>query len=272
MTRTVTFSRLGSWGQFANQLFHIAAVLGYAARHAARPCLPRWRCAVTGRDYEAEFPAIREYYGTPGEGLVYAEPSFAYAEIPAAEHIDLRGNFQCSRYFAPCADAIRDLFAEPRAVGAVLDEATAALGLSDFAALHVRFYAHPTRDHGKGPMEALPLGYTAEALRRLGTDLPVFVATDNRRLLAAALGTIRPAGRIVVSTFDDHLLDFYMLARARRLAIANSSFSWWAAWLGRQQEVVLAPHRYYWFSREVRRDPFWTPRDLYPPQFREITW
>lgn len=272
MARTVTFSKLGDHGQFGNQLFQIAAVLGYAARTGARPCLPPWRCAVSGHDYERHFPAFARYRGRPGRAQLYAEPSFAFREIPPAEHLDLRGNFQCARYFEHCADAIRELYAEPPVIGEALDRALAGLGLGDFAAMHVRFYADPVRDIGHGPIEALPLGYYAAALRHLGSDLPVVITTDNRRLLAAALRVIRPAARVILSPCESHLQDFFLLARARRIAIANSSFSWWAAWLGRAKELVVAPHRYYWFSPEVRHHPFWTPRDLYPPDFREIPW
>ena len=272
MTGTVTFSRLGDWGQFANQLFQISVVLGYAARHGAEPRLPPWRCAMTGVDYEAWFPGIRRYVGDAPEATLYQEPGFPYAEIPPAEHIDLRGNFQCERYFAHVAPDIRALFAEPPAIAAELDAYIRDLGLGAFAALHMRFYAHPTRDKGKGPMEALPLAYTQRALAALGSDLPIVVATDNHALLDAALRIIRPEGRIIVSDRTSHLADFFLLARARRIAISNSSFSWWAAWLGGAKERVLAPHRYYWFNRDVRHDPFWNPRDLYPRQFREIAW
>lgn len=270
--RTATFSKLGDWGQSGNQLFHIAVVLGYAARHGARPCLPPWRCTVTGRDYERDFPAFGQYRGSFSDGELYQEPSFGYVDIPPARHIDLRGNFQCCRYFEDCEDDIRALLVEPPCVRDELDRTLAALGIADFAAMHVRFYAHATRDKGKGPVEALPLGYYARALQRLGSDLPVFIATDNRVLLAAALQRIRPAGRIILSEFDDHLLDFFMLSRARRLAIANSSFSWWAAWLGRSKDRVVAPHRFYWFNSEVRADPFWVTRDLYPRHFLETAW
>ncbi len=38
------------------------------------------------------------------------------------------------------------------------------------------------------------------------------------------------------------LADFYLLSRCAHFVIANAAFSWWAAWLGRDEDsIVHAP-------------------------------
>jgi hypothetical protein len=32
----------------------------------------------------------------------------------------------------------------------------------------------------------------------------------------------------------------------------------------------LAPHRYFWFTRDARKSPHWDTRDLYPANFQEL--
>jgi hypothetical protein len=53
--------------------------------------------------------------------------------------------------------------------------------------------------------------------------------------------TVLPAGRWE--------RDLYLMHRCRHHITANSSFSWWGAWLGRPGGTVVAPR--LWFSRDV---------------------
>jgi len=55
-----------------------------------------------------------------------------------------------------------------------------------------------------------------------------------------------------------------LMTRARYHIIANSSFSWWGAWLaGRKDGAVIAPQR--WFG-----DPAIDTVDLIPPGWQRL--
>ncbi len=265
---TVTFSKLGEHGQFGNQLFQIAATLGYAARHGARPMLPRWRCRVAQRDYDNEFPAIRRYYGNPPASTLYKEPSFAFAPVPFMKHVDLEGNFQSEDYFVHIKDEVVSLFAEPEAIKSELEAFCASERLTRFDAIHFRTYSHPDRDNGV--MTKLPDEYFKAALELLSGDRPLVIATDDKPAAGPFIERASAGRRVIPLTFPDPLRDFYMLSRASRIAISNSSFSWWAAYLGPEKEAIIAPHRYFWFGPNDRKNPFWDPRDLYPDKFHEL--
>jgi Glycosyl transferase family 11 len=60
------------------------------------------------------------------------------------------------------------------------------------------------------------------------------------------------------------LHDLYLMSQASHHIIANSTYSWWAAWLGKKQnQVVLTPPR--WFTKDITAPiseklcPGWTP-------------
>ena len=118
-------------------------------------------------------------------------------------------------------------------------------------------------------MEPLPDRYFVRALERLEGGCPLVIATDDKRRLPALLARNNIARQYHMLDFEDSLIDFFMLSRARRIAISNSSFSWWAAYLGRPKDAIIAPQRYYWFDRKERSNPFYNTSTLYPNNFEE---
>ncbi len=264
----VTFPRLGSHGQFGNQLFQISACLGYAARFGAEPRLPEWVCSYSGINYGNIFEGIKKYYGQLPRATLYQEQNFTYADIPLMQKIDLRGNFQCERYFENAEEQIRSIFAEPVFITKQLDEYILENKLGAFSAIHFRSYSHPVNDLNH-PMARLPEAYYLSALQALGDSKSLLIATDDKEFVASFLARHHIRRDVHVLTFDNPLLDFFALTRAKHLAISNSSFSWWAAYLSNAKRVS-APHRYFWFSDHVRRNPFWDTRTLYPKHFQEI--
>lgn len=265
----VTFPKLGCMGQFGNQLFQISAVLGYAAEYGCRPVLPEWHCEQTDRHHDSYFPAVRAFYGRV-RGPLLAEKNFSYEKLPFVFNANLAGYFQSEKYFEAVAPQVKKLFAEPEAITRRLDDYCAAHGLSDFDGLHIRSYLHE-RDQGDG-LEMLPDAYFKSILATLRTDRPLVIATDKKKIAADLLSRCPVDRPVHMLTFDEDLLDFYMLSRASRIAISNSSFGWWAAYLGKKKELILAPDHRHWFRAATRPGPGWSTKDIYPSAFREVTW
>jgi len=266
----VTHSRLGQLGQFGNQLFFIAAVLGYAKRFDCQPILPRWFCVMRRRDYGELFPKIEKYRGDMNGTEVKVERC-AYGSVPFVYDADLNGFFQSEKNFDNVKDEIRELFSEPPAIANALDEYCREHGLSRFNAMHFRFYTSPDTD-GFGQNEThvpLPDWYFLEAIERLSDGAPIVIATDDKERLRSFIERTRAKGIFHILTFADALLDFYMIARAEKIAIANSSFSWWAAYLSEAKEIYAPPHS-IWFSGPLASLPRLDMSDLYPAQFKEI--
>jgi hypothetical protein len=185
----------------------------------------------------------------------------------------LSGYFQSYMYFADLADALRrelrlnrPLARERQAMARLFED-------SRTAAVHVR------SAHGRGTdgtvisrewqRNALPEAYYRRALAELeergaGRRLVVFADEGGR-------GPMRIwEGRevlMVPGSANRAADDLVLMSLARHKIIANSTYSWWAAWLGNcPAGSTLAPARWFLHRRRQR------VRDLLPPEWQVVDW
>lgn len=195
----------------------------------------------------------------------YSEKSFAYDPdiLGLSAPVTLDGYFQSERYFNAEAALIRADF-QPKASLADGIERLAGSVLPSGASvsLHVR-----RGDYVEAKNQAFhgltPLTYYDRALARLServTIMPtICVFTDDPGWVRANLSL--PAGTRYVSEHTSTALeDLALMSRCSHHITANSSFSWWGAWLNpRADKIVITPSQ--WFQPSAGLDT----RDLRPP-------
>ena len=159
----------------------------------------------------------------------------------------LAGYWQSEKYFADQADAIRADFAFTDPLDEQNADAAAQIAASIAVAVHVRRGDYVTDPGARDFLGTLPLDYyssAAELVRRRAPDAHFFVFSDDPDWCRAHLRLGGP------TTFVDHnegrgALDLRLMTLCRHHVIANSSFSWWGAWLARPEgQIVVAPRRW----------------------------
>lgn len=159
-----------------------------------------------------------------------------------AGSIYLNGYWQSHRYVEDAADVIRaELTPASEPSGANRDW-FARIASTNAVCLHVRrgdyLYAAPER-----PL-ICSLSYYDAAIRHMRKALQeprIFVFSDD---IAWCRSTFTSADIAFVDGNgpDDATEDLRLMAACRHHIIANSSLSWWGAWLGRHREqIVVAP-------------------------------
>lgn len=171
--------------------------------------------------------------------------------LRARGDVYLEGYWANEKYFKNIETVIREEFtvtAEPTG-----DDLAAARAIQRVAAvgLHVRRgdYAQDsvTRSfHGLASVD-----YYREAVARLTAtvrDPHFFVFSDDADWVRQHLRLDYPTTYVTHNTADRGHEDLRLMALCRHHIIANSSFSWWGAWLGRHPEqLVFAPAK--WLNR-----------------------
>jgi Glycosyl transferase family 11 len=178
---------------------------------------------------------------TTAEGHSYEV--FDQSLFELRSHTWLSGWFQSEGYFAANSARVREWF-QPRAEDALrLQEIVAGWPAAPegMVAVHVR-----RRDYGQirdslshndqGWM--LPMSYYRIALDRVPRGAALAVFSDDPNWAEREFADRRPW----VSRDNSAVVDMFLMARCRWNVTANSSFSWWAAWLNTwRDKVVFAP-------------------------------
>ena len=109
--------------------------------------------------------------------------------------------------------------------------------------------------------------YYREALARLkagaGEGAELFVFSDDAVAAEQVLNFV-PKSRLVHVRGDQGRPweDMALMARCRHHVIANSSFSWWGAWLSRSPDKIVVAPRAWFAPAELKK---LSTADLYPP-------
>jgi hypothetical protein len=196
------------------------------------------------------------------------DPEAAAGEYcrPEGKNLILDGHWQSLRWFKDQEPAIRSDFRFKTELPATVASWAARIKSAASVAVHVRRGDYVSDPQVAAVHGTLPPSYYAEAagtLGGLGIGPQFFIFSDDPDWAEAHLQLPGPASvvRCPAGVADHESLRLMMLCR--HAIIANSTFSWWGAWLAEHPgQVVVAPRQ--WFgAREA-------PDSLFPPSWLVI--
>jgi hypothetical protein len=190
-------------------------------------------------------------FGTRPHVLAEQGKDFDPRSLKVKAPVLLIGHWQNERYFASVAQELRDRLLVPRHAPSERNRALAAQCKETItASIHVRRgdYVHnskATAYHG-----VLPTEYFQAAANELIQDHGVqhfMLFSDDPEWVKDNLQLPCPSTMVDHNTGDESHWDLWLMKQCAHNIIANSSFSWWGAWLGDPQgRTVIAPRN--WFA------------------------
>jgi len=222
-------------GRLGNQLFQMAATICHAVSNGLDYCLPN--ATINERVWPKYVNVEPCCNGSAKNFRVYREKTHAYIDIGPLDNIQLHGFFQSEKYFRVCRDQILKLF-----------------GIKwnykkGWVSIHVRrgdYVVH----HDKHP--PVTMDYLALAIEYMYTRgyVNFLVFSDDILYCQKEFGLIGAVFKDCIFEFSkgkSEIVDLEEMSGCEHNIIANSTFSWWAAWLNRNpKKIVIAPK--IWFG------------------------
>jgi hypothetical protein len=190
------------------------------------------------------------------QGLV-VEPHFHYwrevSNVPVDSY--LTGYWQSERYFRNAAQTIRSSFIFKPPLNQRNAELVKQIERVNAISLHVRrgdYVKNPktTAIHGVCPLEYYrsAIRYVAERVE----NSSFFIFSDDTAWVKENLKIDFPLQYVDHNQGSESYNDMRLMSLCRHHIIANSSFSWWGAWLNpRPDKIVLAPRKWFANNNDV---------------------
>jgi hypothetical protein len=210
-----------------------------------------WRKTKVGRNIMARnrfsFLRGKNYYKEIDLGfnkMVFSLPDSCY----------LDGFWQTEKYFFPCSSEIRKQYNFITPLTNKNREIASKITNSNSVSLHVRLGDYVSQEgqfHG-----VCSLDYYEKAMQYVEERISnptYFVFSDDIESARKFLRINRSVFFVDYNHGQESFNDMRLMSLCRNHIIANSSFSWWGAWLNREPDkLVVAPNR--WFMDERYAD------------------
>jgi hypothetical protein len=259
---TLAFNHLGKLGQMGNQMFQYAATKGIASKLNVPFMIPDHREIFDDGIGNRYTILLYDTFNLDGQrGILQTqnyiqEGDFYFQErffnLPK-DDVSLYGFFQTEKYFKHIEDDIRKDFTFHDDISTVCKD---SLNLVDNPiALHIRRGDFIINSGNHPP---LGLDYYEKALKEFDDGRNVIIFSDDTKWCKEQ--KLFESDRFIVAEDNDQFHDLCLMSMCDDFIIANSTFSWWGAWLGNRGKVI-APKK--WFGPNLDHDT----KDLYCPDW-----
>ena len=176
----------------------------------------------------------------------------------------LEGYWQSFKYFERHRELICREFSLRDAPDPRNQEMAARIRKVEAVAIHIRrgdYVMDATANAVHGTCDLQYYQRAVEVMVRKVKNPHFFVFTDDPVWAKSNLTLCGPLEVVDHNLGERDHLDLWLMSQCRHFIIANSSFSWWGAWLGqRKQKTVIAPKRWFKIDKypaEDRIPPEW---------------
>ena len=264
----LAFNELGNNGRLGNQMFQYAALRGIAANKGYEWCIPPFGIPRIDNYSLANCFKMQNVGSNNqrildnGHAPVVVERQFHYDDELrklCPNDVSIHGFFQTAKYFAGIEDSIREDFTFHDEILGPCQEMISSLDETPLF-LHVRrgdpnlvdargFKWSYTQCSSQHPPQ--PLEYYEEALKLFPEETPVVVFSDSPEWVKEQ--EFFEADRFLISEPEEKYpdgsytpyVDLCLMSLCSGAIIANSSLSWWGAWLQNGRGTVVAPKMWF---------------------------
>jgi hypothetical protein len=185
----------------------------------------------------------------------FVENKFSYNEKieETAKDCYLSGYWQSYRYFQSIELLLREEFSFKDNLNQINSDRIKKIKNEASVSLHLRRKDFLNRKH-QSIHDACSIEYYMEAVEYIANTVSTpffFIFSDDMEWARAKLKLNYPYEFVSGNIENQSYIDMQLMSQCKHNIIANSSFSWWGAWLNSYpKKIVIAPKR--WFADEKK--------------------
>lgn len=225
-------------GRLGNNLFQIAACIGYAKKHGVNWAIQKGYIEPGFQVFQVDqfLPHLPSNDGVHFKR--YNEPFFDYQEIPFhPEGVRPVGFWQSIKYFEHCQDEVKKVINLPFYGG-----------FKDYCGIHARRGDYVMLDTNFPPVNVDYFKLAIPKMIERGYE-KFIVCSDGMEWCEEVLPANFPDVHFEFSKGFNEWQDMALMGSCGANIIANSSFSWWSAFLNpHEDKYVISPHGTSWFG------------------------
>ena len=252
----IGFNFLGKMGQLGNQMFEYASLRGIAKNRGFNFCIPYHREVFDdGIGNKLRIELFDPFVMTNVNNLniqlidqdrpIVKESGFGFDQKlfdECPDWVSLQGYFQTEKYFKDIEDEIREDFTFKNEISLLCKHNMSEVDRP--IALHIRRGDFLRNSHNH---TNLGLDYYEKCLNKFESDRTVIIFSDDPEWCKEQ--DLFENDRFLVAEGNDSYTDLCLMSLCTDFIIANSTFSWWGAWLSKSMnKTVYTPDPEIWFG------------------------
>lgn len=248
----IIFERLGGWG-LGNSLFQIATTVAISKDSNTSYGFPNncnFKRVYFGQNskFESELPWVD--FDLFKNSRRWGTGDIKYVEPPKFnENVVVDGFFQSEKYFKKYRSDIKKIFQIKSLYKEYLLNKYKSIINDESCVLHVRRGDYLTARE----LIVLDTEYYKRAVNSLGDNYTYVIFSDDIHWCKSNFDFIKK--KIFIEE-GDNLLELYLMSFFKNHIIANSTFSWWGAWLSESSNVYMPNPMNNWFSELYYRENY----------------
>lgn len=234
-------------GGLGNVLFQIATAYAVSLRDSKKFVCDTREMVIPHKPFSAYVNNILrkiEFSDKLPQMQHHGERGFEFYPIPKVEgNVKLIGHFQSEKYFSDFRKEILELFEIDEHTSNRLLKKYGEILNQDTCSIHVRRgdYVGLPNHHPTQPIE-----YYIESVEKIGKEKHFLIFSDDLNWCKQNFDFIE--NKTLVSNNSDYE-DLYLMSMCKNNIIANSTFSWWGAWLNNNEnKQVIIPSKWFGVS------------------------
>jgi hypothetical protein len=188
----------------------------------------------------------------PNAGQLHTQQSerFYSGFFDQPDNTYLSGTFQSEKFFQPVVEQVRLQFSFRYCLSPELADLAREIRETESVSVHFRRGDYVTNARYRKNLGVLPMTYYSDAVAllrdKLGADIKLYVFSDDieevEKQFVSNCSRVYVRGVRPENAHDE----LRLMALCKHNIIANSTFSWWAAWLNRNtSKIVVAPEPFF---------------------------